>query len=534
MILRTRHRLKSAATGLAVATMVASCGSPSSSKHSTASSSAADARGSDKDGVTPPKEYYQALFAETVAKLTDDSSGPAPVVAPAAANSSKDTTAAPVPTATDVPPASPPPVATALPATPALPTAIPTTAAVPAPTPVSSAPQAATQPVLWVNFGGATVSKGFSRGQSFLVCSDKAVLPAATDRSAEDQAKIVSKVQKYFTDAGVHLLVTSTKPTAGDWTTVHVAGTMADLGCPEEEVLGTAPQDNGNANPNDVAFVFSKRAASTDLLAQAIAHEAGHTYGLSHVTDPTDLMALDASDKVTGFKVSALCDGSGNQDGPALLRKALNGQSTGGAGDSHGHDGTGKPGDHSPPGMDKLHSIASILHGLTPDEIKNIATLFHGRQADSIGRTGFPCLLKLIMFWHRLTHGQVGEGVHGRGDINVSVAVNINILNIFKGNTAPQPGEESPARPSVSGSNPEEALPPLPAPAPAASGTATDLASMLDLPAHTPDMATLIQNLKQTASAMNQQYQGADAKAMVSVVVVAYAQQVPATLGKKN
>jgi hypothetical protein len=87
--------------------------------------------------------------------------------------------------------------------------------------------------------------------------------------------------------------VTDTRPASGDYTMVVVSGWPADVG-EASSVLGVAPFDPGNANPNDLAFVFSERAAARGVdvagLATIVAHEVAHTLGLEHITREGDIM----------------------------------------------------------------------------------------------------------------------------------------------------------------------------------------------------------------------------------------------------
>lgn len=182
--------------------------------------------------------------------------------------------------------------------------------------------QAIQDQVMWVNFNGATIAKGFAKDQSFLPCINSVVIPPASISEADKDA-ILSQVALYFSNAGAKLYITADKPTSGDYTAIHVGGLSSLFGCPGSgNVAGMAPFDSGNANPNDVGFVFltSKDAKS---LAQAIAHEAGHTFGLDHSDNKADIMYASAMSVVNGF-MKGIANISGlEQDASALLQKAL-------------------------------------------------------------------------------------------------------------------------------------------------------------------------------------------------------------------
>ena len=176
--------------------------------------------------------------------------------------------------------------------------------------------------VLWVNFDGATVTRGFDPGQSFIVCQGSATIPPATELSASDRHAVVEQVQQYYDATGAKLQVTSSKPAGGDFTTIHVGGTYADLGCSGNGVLGIAPFDVGNANRNDIGFVFSGSTHDAHAVAIGVAHEAGHSFGLDHVTNRSDLMYPVAVPEAHEFEASTRQNGV-RQDEPAILKQAL-------------------------------------------------------------------------------------------------------------------------------------------------------------------------------------------------------------------
>ena len=186
-------------------------------------------------------------------------------------------------------------------------------------TTTSAAPT--TGEVLWLNFGGATVNKGTAKGESFQVCGDKATIAAST-LTADSQQAIASSVEKLYTGAGANQKVTTTQPTSGDYTTVVVGGSLADLGCTDPSGLGVAPLDVGNANHNDIAFVFTPADISDKQLAVNIAHVAAHTYGLSNITDPNDVMAEKPLDTATGFSVGKRVDNGAEQNALVILAEA--------------------------------------------------------------------------------------------------------------------------------------------------------------------------------------------------------------------
>ena len=250
--------------------------------------------------TAPPRAYYDQLFATKLA-LLDDS---------ATAASAPGTTSMP---ATDV-------AATTVPDS-AAPDATQPSSAATTPT-TSSAPSLAKAEVMWLNFGGATVERGYLKGQSFLVCSEKATIAPSAALATASQDEIVKSVQGFYTAAGANLTVTDTKPVSGDYTTVVVGGSLTDLGCKDSGEFGASPLDIGNANHNDIAFVFAASGISDKQLAVNIAHVSAHTYGLANVSDATDIMAESPLDTAVGFAVGKLIGTGAEQNSPALLAEA--------------------------------------------------------------------------------------------------------------------------------------------------------------------------------------------------------------------
>lgn len=186
----------------------------------------------------------------------------------------------------------------------------------------SGALSSAQAQVLYVNFAGATVQQGYNKAQSFLPCKDSVSIPSS-GISVSDQEIILNKVAEYFSNAGANLKVTPVLPTTGDFTTIHVGGSYASLGCPGGgSIAGIAPFDVANANPNDIGFVFM---GSRDLetIAQTIAHEAGHSFGLDHSDNKTDIMYPTSTSQVIGFAKGLAYSSGQPQDAAAMLQAAL-------------------------------------------------------------------------------------------------------------------------------------------------------------------------------------------------------------------
>ena len=258
-----------------------------------------------------------------------------------------------------------------------------------------------TSKTLYVNFDGATVQKGFQRGQSFILCANTANIPAPGYSDTERQ-EIVDRVTKHYDDAGVEITVTATKPVSGDYTVIHVGGSYGTLGCTESpSTLGIAPFDDGNQNLNDVGFAFTDFEADIGVVADTIAHEAGHTFGLDHTINAKDIMYPSARGNDLAFAISQIVNSTEMQDGPAVLRRnvgakpgyadpnaagdASNGGSnngsmpapgnggSGGSGGSGGVNGAGAGGLFS-----GIMTLGGLLNQVQPNQILNVAALLPG------------------------------------------------------------------------------------------------------------------------------------------------------------
>lgn len=246
---------------------------------------------------------------------------------------------------------------------------------------------------LYINFNGAEVEKGYGRGQSFILCESRASIPGS-GFSYDEQQEVVTRVQDHFSTAGVALSVTTTKPLSGDYTTIHVGGSYGSLGCQESpSTLGIAPFDEGNQNRNDIGFVFTAYEIDSGVIADAIAHESGHSFGLDHTVNIKDLMHPSARSDNLAFAISQIRGSSEIQDGPKLLRlnvgslpayvdpaDATNGGTSNGGTSTGGSSGssTVKPGTGNGGLFSGISTLAGLMNQLQPDQILNIMSLLPG------------------------------------------------------------------------------------------------------------------------------------------------------------
>jgi hypothetical protein len=134
---------------------------------------------------------------------------------------------------------------------------------------------------------------------------------------------ILHHLRNYF--AAWHVTFTTTRPASGPYTMAVVSPSTITTGS-----HGIAPLDCGNRNRNDIVFVYrannTRRFPNAALIARAVAHELGHSFGLSHVTGTSQVMQYASSGASFGVApydtrhVSGKCFTGNTQDAPALLR----------------------------------------------------------------------------------------------------------------------------------------------------------------------------------------------------------------------
>ncbi len=410
--------------------------------------------------------------------------------------------------------------------------------------------------VLWINFGGAAVTKGFNRGQSFILCRASANVPAA-GLSPGDEDAVRAGVQQFFDDAGAQLVITNAKPSSGDFTTMHVGGTFADLGCIGPGVLGVAPFDVGNANRNDVGFAFPKNVSAA-IIAETVAHEAGHSFGLDHVSNKQDLMFASSSPGITGFTVSTISGSNKLQDGPAVLKQVL------GAGNATQTPGGSSPVPAQPaapvagipnlpgslaglPGLDQIGNIGQLLPGLAPGSVLDISQLLPQIQSlipiasSGVGLPGLDKILTIVGVAGAAQGAQGGTtpaatpaagalgglidpalaaavlgGATGLGGLG-SLATLAGFGDITQYVLAAQGALNGAGAGAAAPAGTAATIPQL--------GAVPDLSALLGLASSTTDIATLLQSLAGTSQVVNGNFGGANKDALLSLVKLAYTQQ---------
>jgi hypothetical protein len=178
---------------------------------------------------------------------------------------------------------------------------------------------------LWLDFEGVGVAHGTSDDaaampvKSVLAATSAVIPPFDSSVSAPDVTRaeaivaVVDRVRTLLQPFNV--TITTARPAAAPYTRVLVGGTPSALGVTATEA-GLARLDCGNLTDGDVAYVFADDL-SPDFggvigIANAAAHEAGHAFGLEHVTAAKDVMYAVATPSLTLPDLFALSFGSGS------------------------------------------------------------------------------------------------------------------------------------------------------------------------------------------------------------------------------
>lgn len=402
--------------------------------------------------------------------------------------------------------------------------------------------------ILWINFDGATVTKGFGRGQSFIPCKATSTIPSP-NLSAADKDAVVSLVQQFYSDVGANLAVTPNKPATGEYTTIHVGGAYRDLGClGGSGVLGIAPFDVGNANRSDVGFAFTPSYADAQLIAETVAHEAGHSYGLDHVVTRTLLMYASAGDNITGFGVSKVSGSGRTQDEPAILKQVL-GIADGSVVVPPPASSPANPTPVTPtpanpaqptipglpnlpvdlanlPGLGQIANLGQLLPGLANGGVADITQIIPQLQAliPSAGAGAFPGLDQILTIVGAASQaganpqgGATGGGIAG---LPIDPAIAGAILSgatgglggvlggLLGGILGGATGGTTPTTPTI------PTITSLP-----------DLSQLLNLNGAITDLPTLIASFTGSTQVVASNYSGAQRQALISMLKVAYAQQ---------
>jgi MYXO-CTERM domain-containing protein len=215
--------------------------------------------------------------------------------------------------------------------------------------------------IVYFNFDGATVTHSNwgddpASNSSTIPTTTRTIpafnstpyAPTYTRQTAIDE--IVNKYKQFY--APYNVQVTTTRPAAGvRYTMALVGGTPQDLHGnigPTSEA-GISPMDCGNMEETNISFVFSavlepnttgrSKTDALDSVALDIAHETGHSFGLEHTTNNTDIMFPSIEDSQTAFQGTSQladgpssCGGGSTQDSNQRLLDNIGPSSAGGGG----------------------------------------------------------------------------------------------------------------------------------------------------------------------------------------------------------
>jgi hypothetical protein len=141
--------------------------------------------------------------------------------------------------------------------------------------------------------------------------SSLAIAPRVTD--AEARAAIVDRVRTLFLPFRVN--VVTSRPSVAPYTRILIGGTSSALMTSATEA-GLAHVDCGNLWDADVAYDFSDEQTpdygGVVGIGNTAAHEAGHAFGLEHVSAPHDVMYAVGQPTLTLPDLFKLAFGTGN------------------------------------------------------------------------------------------------------------------------------------------------------------------------------------------------------------------------------
>lgn len=234
---------------------------------------------------------------------------------------------------------------------------------IPAPSPIGRHDEASggSGPiVLFLNFGGASIKRVANDGTSENSATNSSWIPdtysvgssksfAAFDATpyasyyTASQAKqlIIDKVTAWY--AAFNVEVVTTRPTSGSYTMMMIGDSVSSfISSPASGQVGVAPLDCGNnANVDslvNIGFDFAvsvlaiqpvtSQATAEDALfdiAATAAHEAGHSFGLEHISNTADLMypTTNAANQTVSFvnsstalyaSATSACDSTTKED----------------------------------------------------------------------------------------------------------------------------------------------------------------------------------------------------------------------------
>jgi len=182
--------------------------------------------------------------------------------------------------------------------------------------------------ILYLNFNGGTVYNDMTGcsnaglGCSFIVSLSGMIRYPSFRGTAAQKQLIIDLVKAYYEPFDVQIV--TDKPASGEYSMNMVGGTPDVIfGTGNGTgIVGIAPLDCNDLNAHDLSFTFSQVVANDPLeVAQTIAQETAHAYGLGHTGDRTDVMYPQVQKDANGFQNYVMsipdntdCTGTGHQN----------------------------------------------------------------------------------------------------------------------------------------------------------------------------------------------------------------------------
>ncbi len=148
---------------------------------------------------------------------------------------------------------------------------------------------------VYLNFDGAKLTAGGSSSKdnkTDLIDVASLDYPAIdwTKHGGKDQGSkaVVDELKLMFMNYAVEFV--TTRPTSGDYTMAMIGGAGESCKGDGSAAVGISPLDCKNSNKNDIVLIFAEKLGSPKQIAQVVAHELGHSFGLEHVQDKTSVM----------------------------------------------------------------------------------------------------------------------------------------------------------------------------------------------------------------------------------------------------
>jgi hypothetical protein len=211
---------------------------------------------------------------------------------------------------------------------------------------------------VFLNFEGATIHNGqdsnaatdttwiaFTHGDCAL--RESVTIPRFDETywaAQGPRAQVIETIAALVADvyAGYQVRFVTTRPASGHYTMTVVGGTCESAAtlCQDRGVVGVSPVDCAdeetlNLNPDDINFVCSDSLGGLSLdlptVANIIAHEDAHTFGLAHIDRHEDIMYYAPGPGARSWGQGTVqadatsCSATGFQDDGAYLTRALGG-----------------------------------------------------------------------------------------------------------------------------------------------------------------------------------------------------------------